>query len=219
MLLSLNHLGYVEEYGYSPANYSLPGDPGGLVRVDALLDTTIYEGVFEQSPLVFGAFPSLHSAFAVCVTLFSFHLNRTVGILMIGYTLWMWWATLYFSHHWMVDLLGGGIYAGIPFLISRFYLNVSSKYDTMSLINQIDDGMNDFTDVSTETLMTHQDKSFWKHSSDWPFRWNHSGSGSFSSAASCQTVTSSLLMEEGAFSTALPPEYRSNSNSGSSSPV
>ncbi|CAH1759646.1 5423_t:CDS:2 [Entrophospora sp. SA101] len=54
------------EYAYgidTPASYSIPGEAGGLKRIDKLFNSTTYEKAFSGSPMVFGAFPSLHSAF------------------------------------------------------------------------------------------------------------------------------------------------------------
>ncbi|KAJ3090360.1 Aureobasidin resistance protein Aur1 [Quaeritorhiza haematococci] len=71
---------YNDLYGTAPASYSIPGDPGGLRRVDVLLSTgDLYSTAFKNSPLVFGAFPSLHSAFACIIGLFAFR--------------WWWWST------------------------------------------------------------------------------------------------------------------------------
>ncbi|KAG9092430.1 Aureobasidin resistance protein Aur1 [Ceratobasidium sp. 392] len=60
-------------YGLTPANYSIHGDPGGLARIDALFHSRGYTDGFSSSPLVFGAFPSLHSGSATIEALFVSH--------------------------------------------------------------------------------------------------------------------------------------------------
>ncbi|KAG9102510.1 Aureobasidin resistance protein Aur1 [Ceratobasidium sp. 370] len=60
-------------YGLTPANYSIRGDPGGLARIDALFHSSGYMDGFSSSPLVFGAFPSLHSGSATIEALFISH--------------------------------------------------------------------------------------------------------------------------------------------------
>ncbi|RKP00503.1 hypothetical protein CXG81DRAFT_13141, partial [Caulochytrium protostelioides] len=100
---------YYDTHGFEAANYTMPGNPGGLARVDALFGTAMYANAFGNSPLVFGAFPSLHSGFAVIIMLFALHFNRILGRVLCVYVCWQWWATMYLHHHYMVDLLFGGI--------------------------------------------------------------------------------------------------------------
>jgi len=69
--------------------------------------------------LVFGAFPSLHSGNAVLEMLFMCHCFPRLKPFAIGYVMWMWWATMYLSHHYAVDLVAGGFMAAIAFYISR----------------------------------------------------------------------------------------------------
>ncbi|KAI9216521.1 hypothetical protein BC828DRAFT_409379 [Blastocladiella britannica] len=102
------------------------GDPGGLIRVDRLLGITLYESVFNHSPLVYGAFPSLHSAYATLICVFvsdhfrwlpgsvpvgSWRLRIPTAAVLVPYVLMMWWATAYLTHHYLIDVLGGGVLA------------------------------------------------------------------------------------------------------------
>ncbi|KAG0334578.1 Aureobasidin resistance protein Aur1 [Podila humilis] len=101
----------------------MPGDPGGLARVDDILGTNMYKTTFTASPLVFGAFPSLHSA---CAWQIAFFLVFTFGPraipFVMAYVFWVWWATMYLSHHYVVDLVGGGVYAVIAFWLGSYFL-------------------------------------------------------------------------------------------------
>jgi len=112
---------YGDQYGYPlPAgNYSMPGSAAGLVRVDAVLGTHIYANAFKASPLVFGAFPSLHGAFSCCCFFFVARYSRKGAFIMGFYVLWQWFSTMYLRHHWRLDLLGGLIYSA--FVFSCFY--------------------------------------------------------------------------------------------------
>lgn len=97
----------------------MQGSAAGLVRVDAVLGTHIYANAFKASPLVFGAFPSLHGAFSCCCFFFIARYSRR-GAYMLGfYVLWQWFSTMYLRHHWRIDLLGGLIYSAFAF--SFFY--------------------------------------------------------------------------------------------------
>lgn len=36
--------------------------------------------------------------------------------------MWMWFATMYLTHHYMIDLVGGSIYAIVTFAIAQTFL-------------------------------------------------------------------------------------------------
>ncbi|CAG8735651.1 16861_t:CDS:2, partial [Acaulospora morrowiae] len=113
------------EYVYgmnTPASYSMPGDPGGLVRIDELFNSSTYSSTFGGSPMVFGAFPSLHSACAIIQALFISYVLPKTRPICFTYVLWIWWACMYLTHHYMVDLVGGGVYAVVTFWFSWDYL-------------------------------------------------------------------------------------------------
>ncbi|RHZ87757.1 hypothetical protein Glove_30g20 [Diversispora epigaea] len=106
----------------TPASYTMRGDPGGLARIDELFNSNTYSLTFGGSPMVFGAFPSLHSGCAIIQALFISHLLPKTRPIWFAYVLWIWWACMYLTHHYMVDLVGGGIYAFVTFWISWNYL-------------------------------------------------------------------------------------------------
>lgn len=110
---------YENMYGLAPANYSMEGSPAGLARIDMLFGFDMYTTNFTASPLVFGAFPSLHSGNAVLEALFMCHCFPKFRAIFIGYAMWMWWATMYLSHHYAVDLVAGGFMAAIAFYIAK----------------------------------------------------------------------------------------------------
>ena len=100
---------YENLYGLAPANYSMAGSPAGLARIDLLFGIDLYTSNFTASPMVFGAFPSLHAGSATIEALFMSHMFPKLRPLFIAYTLWLWWATMYLSHHYAVDLVGGSL--------------------------------------------------------------------------------------------------------------
>ncbi|KAF9934080.1 Aureobasidin resistance protein Aur1 [Mortierella alpina] len=109
--------------GFQPATYTMPGDPGGLARVDDILGVQMYKTTFTASPLVFGAFPSLHSADAWMLAFFLVYVFGPRSIpFALTYVFWIWWATMYLGHHYVVDLVGGAAYAVVAFYIGSFFL-------------------------------------------------------------------------------------------------
>jgi inositol phosphorylceramide synthase catalytic subunit len=110
---------YENHYGLVPADYSVPGEAAGLARIDQLFGVDMYTSTFAASPSPFGAFPSLHAADATLEALFLGHVFPKLLPVFIGYVLWLWWATMYLSHHYAVDLVAGSLLASAFFFVSR----------------------------------------------------------------------------------------------------
>ncbi|KAI4260947.1 MAG: hypothetical protein LQ352_000102 [Teloschistes flavicans] len=110
---------YENMYGLAPANYSIKGSPAGLARIDELFGIALYTPTFTGSPMVFGAFPSLHAGSAVMEALFMSHVFPRLRPVFVVYALWLWWATMYLSHHYAVDLVGGSLLAGSVFYVAK----------------------------------------------------------------------------------------------------
>ncbi|CAE6439326.1 unnamed protein product [Rhizoctonia solani] len=94
-------------YGLTPANYSIHGAAGGLARIDALFHSNGYQTTFSASPVVFGAFPSLHSGCATMEALFISHFFPKLRRYIWGYAALLYWATMYLTHHYLIDVVGG----------------------------------------------------------------------------------------------------------------
>ncbi|KAK8087794.1 hypothetical protein PG997_002755 [Apiospora hydei] len=110
---------YENKYGLAPAHYGMPGSPAGLARVDALFGVDMYTTSFTTAPVPFGAFPSLHAADATLEALFMSHCFPKFRPFFIFYVTWLWWATMYLSHHYAVDLVGGSLAAAAIFFTAR----------------------------------------------------------------------------------------------------
>lgn len=76
----------------------------GFKRLDALFGLSLFHGIYSQSPLKFGAFPSLHVAWPVVILLNHHWFGKKVAITHI---VWISLAALYSTHHYLVDVLGG----------------------------------------------------------------------------------------------------------------
>lgn len=115
----------------------MPGDPGGLARVDDILGVEMYKTTFTASPLVFGAFPSLHSAIAWELAFFLVYIFGPRAIpFAVLYVFWIWWATMYLGHHYVVDLVGGGAYAVVAFWLGSYFLPTLMPSTTFDLERQ-----------------------------------------------------------------------------------
>lgn len=107
-------------HGLEPANYSMSGSPGGLGRIDKLLGVDMYTTAFSTSPVIFGAFPSLHSGCAVMDVLFLSYVFPKGRVIWWGYATWLWWSTMYLTHHYFIDLIGGAILLYLVFEYTKF---------------------------------------------------------------------------------------------------
>lgn len=94
---------YTERAGHAPASYQLPGDPGGLARVDVFLNTTFFHAMYGAAPIVFGSWPSGHVAWPLTVLFFQW--TWTGRVLSALHVVWVSWAALYLHHHFLVDVL------------------------------------------------------------------------------------------------------------------
>ncbi|TCD70354.1 Aureobasidin resistance protein Aur1 [Steccherinum ochraceum] len=104
-------------YGLAPATYAVRGSAAGLARIDALFHGNGYTVAFGGAPVVFGAFPSLHSACATLEGLFLSHFFPQVTKFVWIYVLVLYWATMYLTHHYLIDVVGGSSLA-----VACFYL-------------------------------------------------------------------------------------------------
>eukprot|EP00656_Telonema_subtile_P039130 TRINITY_DN4426_c0_g2_i1.p1 TRINITY_DN4426_c0_g2~~TRINITY_DN4426_c0_g2_i1.p1 ORF type:complete len:340 (+),score=60.09 TRINITY_DN4426_c0_g2_i1:248-1267(+) len=93
-------------------SYSQRGFPAGLLRVDDLLGTTIFRNAYSQSPVVYGAFPSMHCGWPFIVALhFTEHPQGAKWLWVHAYSILLAWAAMYLRHHYLTDVLGGWAYA------------------------------------------------------------------------------------------------------------
>lgn len=108
-------------HGLDPANYSMLGSPGGLARIDTLLNIDLYTTNFSKnSPVVFGAFPSLHSGSATMDALFLSYLFPKFTPVFVVYVSWLWWSTMYLTHHYFIDVIAGSLLSFVVFLYTKY---------------------------------------------------------------------------------------------------
>jgi len=87
------------------------------------------QGVISIQSLVeadkFAAFPSLHAAYVIIFSYFMIKLDRRLALVAIPITVGVLFSTLYLGQHYLIDLIGGAVYALIPCLIAeRFHIHV-----------------------------------------------------------------------------------------------
>jgi inositol phosphorylceramide synthase catalytic subunit len=110
-------------HGLTPANYSMLGSPGGLHRIDDIFHSSGYTLTFSHAPVIFGAFPSLHAGCATMEALFMSHFFPATTKWIWGYVGVLCWATMYLTHHYLIDLVGGACLT-----TAIFYLCLSDEF-------------------------------------------------------------------------------------------
>ncbi|KAH9815782.1 hypothetical protein DFH28DRAFT_1163218 [Melampsora americana] len=103
---------------------------GGLARIDHLFHSKGYTNTFRNSPIVFGAFPSLHAGCATLEALFLSHYFPRWRVLYWTYAFILYWSTMYLTHHYLIDLVAGGSFA-----ISAFYLFLTEDQRHLPMLN------------------------------------------------------------------------------------
>ncbi len=148
----VNFIGFIIYYTYPAAppwyiqlhgNNFIAGTPGntaGLARFDAFFGVNIFKNLYEKSSNVFAAMPSLHSSYPLIVVYYEFKKNvgpvtKTIFIaVMVG----IWFAAVYTSHHYVLDVLAGitcaviGITVFQKLLMKRsFFTRLLNKYEAI----------------------------------------------------------------------------------------
>eukprot|EP00177_Eucheuma_denticulatum_P006374 GFKZ01011622.1.p1 GENE.GFKZ01011622.1~~GFKZ01011622.1.p1 ORF type:complete len:351 (+),score=23.99 GFKZ01011622.1:111-1055(+) len=115
---------YFLKHRYAVATYDMKGDPAVLGRLDEHFDMHMYRTMYEEGgKVVFGAWPSLHAAWPYLMARFRPAIPwRVVQVWQWGYMVLVWWAAIHLKHHFLVDLLGGMLYAEFAYQVAQMTL-------------------------------------------------------------------------------------------------
>jgi len=98
---------YVELQGFAFIQ-DTPGNVAGLGRFDALTGTSIFSSMYAKSSNVFAAVPSLHSAYPVLLLYAGWKYRMGwLNLAFVAIAVGIWFAAVYSSHHYVVDVLLG----------------------------------------------------------------------------------------------------------------
>lgn len=98
---------YVQQYGFA-FNPFTPGNTAGLQRFDNFFQVHVFQGLYAKSSNVFAAMPSLHASYMAIVVYYCLK-NRmyVAGAIASFIMLGIWFAAVYTSHHYVLDVLAG----------------------------------------------------------------------------------------------------------------
>lgn len=108
---------YVALFGMGPADLTVPSNPAGTLRFDAVLGVPLCEAIYKKSPDVFGAVPSLHVANPILLFLYARHLSRALAWGSFAYAFGVAFSAVYFNHHYVLDIVVAALYAWVTYLI------------------------------------------------------------------------------------------------------
>lgn len=98
---------YVQQYGFN-FNPATPGNTAGLERFDQFFDVSVFKGLYSKSSNVFAAMPSLHSAYPTLVLYYGLKYRMgIINVLFAVVTGGIWFAAVYSSHHYVLDVMAG----------------------------------------------------------------------------------------------------------------
>lgn len=113
---------YVHTQGCSADLFAPASEGAALGRVDALLHTAYFAGIYGRASDVFGAVPSLHAGYPVLILMNGWQRNgwlgRTLALLFFSV---MCFSAVYLDHHWVVDIVLGATYAAVACTLVRWY--------------------------------------------------------------------------------------------------
>jgi hypothetical protein len=119
---------YVQQYGLQFRPLTM-GSTAGLARFDSYLGVHIFQGIYAKNANIFAAMPSLHSAYPAIV--FFYALKNKSGVfnlLFFTVMLGIWFAAVYTSHHYVLDVLAGISVALASIFIIQFLLAKSRHF-------------------------------------------------------------------------------------------
>jgi len=113
---------YVYNYGFAPpeSNASFWSiSAGNLVDVDHLLGFKFFTTLWDSfNANHFAAIPSLHGAYPMVLSWFAFKKFRWNLWLLSLYPAAVWFSAVYLNHHYVIDLIIGGVYVIAAYLIT-----------------------------------------------------------------------------------------------------
>lgn len=109
---------YVFKYGFMQPSGVLYGTAGSLVNIDRMIQLKFFTTIWDNmNPNHFAAIPSLHGAYPILVSFFIYKKFKRFPLLLALYPIGTWFASFYLNHHYIVDLLIGGLYLCIAYWV------------------------------------------------------------------------------------------------------
>lgn len=89
-----------------------------LFQVDSNVGIPFFRTIFDYiSADPFAAFPSLHAMYPWLISLFALKIKKTRALPILVFPAGVWFSAVYLGEHYVIDIIGGIIYATCAFLL------------------------------------------------------------------------------------------------------
>jgi membrane-associated phospholipid phosphatase len=96
--------------------------------VDVSLGVPVYRTLFDfLSPNLYAAFPSMHSALPFLISLFAIKIWKVKALPILSFPVGVWFSAVYLGEHFVIDVLGGILYAVAAFFVVESVIPFLSK--------------------------------------------------------------------------------------------
>jgi membrane-associated phospholipid phosphatase len=100
-----------------------------LFQMDNNIPAPLYRTIFNFiQPNEFAAFPSLHSAYPWLISLYAFKIAKKKALPIFVFPILVWFSAVYLGEHYVVDVIGGVVYATIAFLLAEKLIPLFSRH-------------------------------------------------------------------------------------------
>jgi inositol phosphorylceramide synthase catalytic subunit len=112
---------YVRDHGFAPALMNVPPSAAAAHRFDELLGTHFFDSVYGRGIDVYGAIPSLHTAYPLIAAVLAFRIPalRWARWPAVAFSALMCFSAVYLQHHYVIDVVLGVGYGLISLVIVR----------------------------------------------------------------------------------------------------
>lgn len=119
---------YFHERGCVVDVAAAPSAGPRLLHVDAVIGYPYFQSMYARASSVFGAVPSLHSAYPLIVAVEGWAVFGRAGrAFAVLFAISMWFSAVYLDHHWVIDVLLGIAYGAAASAIVRFVPRLLDK--------------------------------------------------------------------------------------------
>ena len=120
---------YVQQHGFTFQPLTL-GSTAGLARFDAFFGVGIFRAIYAKNSNIFAALPSLHSAYPVVVLFYAVkNKSGLVNLFFFAVMVGIWFAAVYTSHHYVLDVAAGVATAAAGVAVVRLLIAHSRAFN------------------------------------------------------------------------------------------
>ena len=130
VFLFLNLIGFITWYSYPAAppwyvelhpdfvlDMSTMGNSAGLAAFDSFIGLPLFGTIYGMNANIYAAIPSLHCAYSLIVVIYGLKNLRYWNILLVFFSIGIFFSAVYLRHHYIIDVLLGIVYAFLAYFI------------------------------------------------------------------------------------------------------